>query len=121
LSGDHLDDVWHWLKPALDLAHGTHEQRDIFDGLVCGEFQLFKGSKSAALTEVIKYPRLRSVRVFIAGGDLEELVSIEEEITSWAREINAQRVEICGRRGWLRALTDYEESSTVMSKDIDHV
>jgi hypothetical protein len=111
--------AWPHLKKALRLTGGTHTKRDIFDGIMVGDFQLWRSRRSSALTEVVRYPQLRSVRVFLAGGDLEELKTVEQKICAWAKEIGAKRVEIAGRRGWLKALDSYTETCTWMQKEID--
>jgi hypothetical protein len=115
---DDFNKSWPHLKKALRYTGGTHTKRDIFDGVASGDFQIWPGHRSAALTEVIKYPQKRAVRVFLAGGQLDELKKVEARICAWAREIGATRVEIAGRRGWLRSLDDYEESCTWMHKEL---
>ena len=115
---DDFETSWPHLKKALRLAGGTHTKRDIFYGIAVGDFQLWPGRRSAALTEVVKYPQMRSVRIFLAGGQLDELVKVEKNICNWAQEIGAKRVEIAGRKGWLRALDDYQETCTWMHKEL---
>ena len=110
---------WPWLEKALNLTGGTHTQRDIFDGLWTGDFQLWPSENAAALTEVVTYPQMKTARIFLAGGDLDELKITHEKIERWAlNEINAQRLEICGRDGWLRALDGYTKICTVVAKDL---
>jgi len=118
---DDFQRSWPHLKKALRLTGGTHTKRDIFDGIAVGDFQLWPGRRSAALTEVIKYPQMRAVRIFLAGGQLDELKKVERNITAWAKEIDATRIEIAGRRGWLRSLDDYQETCTWMHKEIKDV
>jgi hypothetical protein len=118
---DDFQRSWPHLKKALRLTGGTHTKRDIFDGVAVGDFQLWPGRRSAALTEVIKYPQMRAVRIFLAGGQLDELKKVERNITAWAKEIDATRIEIAGRRGWLRSLDDYQETCTWMHKEIKDV
>ena len=116
---DEFNDSWPHLKKALRLTGGTHTKRDIFDGIAVGDFQLWPGRRSAALTEVVKYPQIRAVRVFLAGGQLDELKKVERSISKWAQDIGARRIEIAGRRGWVRALDDYNETCTWMHKELD--
>lgn len=118
---DDFQRSWPHLKKALRLTGGTHTKRDIFDGVATGDFQLWPGRRSAALTEVVKYPQMRAVRIFLAGGQLDELKKVERNIVAWARSIDASRIEIAGRRGWLRSLDDYQETCTWMHKEIKDV
>ena len=116
---DEFNESWPHLKKALRLTGGTHTKRDLFDGIAVGDFQLWPGRRSAALTEGIKYPQIRAVRIFLAGGQLDELKKVERNICNWARDIGAGRVEIAGRKGWLRALDDYQETCTWMHKELE--
>jgi len=118
LANDFLR-CWPWLAKALDLTGGTHTQRDILDGTLDGSFQLWPSENAAALTEIVSYPQMKTVRIFLAGGDLNELKETHEKIERWAlKTIGARRLEICGRDGWLRALDGYKKICTTVAKEL---
>lgn len=117
-----LAEVWpeavEHLKPALERARGTHTIDEIFAGVMRGELQLWVGNHSAGITEVVTYPRCKAVRIFLAGGDLEEMKHMERVLSEGARELGFDRIEIGGRRGFLRALVGYEELCTYVMKEL---
>lgn len=109
-----------WIEAALEYTGTprTHELSDIRDAILVSKMQFWPGQRSAAVTEVAVYPRLTACRIFLAGGDLEELKLIEKHICDWAKHIGCSRVEIAGRAGWQRALPGYVRASTWLTKEI---
>lgn len=87
-------------EAALVYCHGTHEWSDILNALVAGKMQLWTMGKSMIVTEVVEYPRLRSCRMFLAGGKLDELIEMATDVEKSAAEIGCSQVELSGRRGW---------------------
>lgn len=112
-----------WIKAALRYTGEppTHDLSDIKETVLRGKMQFWPGKGSAVVTEVAIYPRVKAVRIFLAGGDLSELKEIEKSICEWARDIGAGRVEIAGRPGWERALDGYARASTWLAKDLMNV
>jgi hypothetical protein len=106
------------LQPALDLAGVAFDLTDVFSAVASMDAQLWVDTKSAAVTRIEEYPRTRACRIWLAGGDLDELQDVEREIVDWAKTIGCSGVEIYGRRGWLKALEGYDEGATVMYKEI---
>jgi hypothetical protein len=109
-----------WISAALEYTGEppTHTLEDVRDEVLSGRFQFWPGARSAVVTEIAQYPRVKAVRIFLAGGDLSELQLIETEICDWAKHIECSRVEIAGRAGWQRALPGYVRASTWLAKDI---
>ena len=106
---------------ALSYAGGTHRIQDIQEACLVGMARLWLGDKCAAVTEIITYPRRKSVRIWLAGGDLGELTDeILPQIEEYAAAQGADRVEIAGRRGWQRHLAakDYHPAAVVVTKEI---
>ncbi|MBL8630695.1 MAG: hypothetical protein JNM81_13750, partial [Rhodospirillaceae bacterium] len=56
--------------------------------------------------------------MFLAGGDLAELQAMELDVAAQAKAAGITRMEISGRRGWLRSLPGYRELCTTFIKDI---
>lgn len=100
---DSWDKARRILAPAIEHG-GTHSERDVFDAIVAGHAQLWMWGSSAAVTEIVVYPLLKSCRVWLAAGDLAEIRDIEQQIEGWARQHGCARLEIIGRKGWLRKL-----------------
>jgi hypothetical protein len=94
-----------WIEGALAHAKGTHAIEDVEAGVATGQFLLWPGDRSAALTEIHQFPRARFLHVFLAGGDLNELR--DQMVPMWrvyAKLKECSHLTICGRRGWERAL-----------------
>tara|TARA_Y100000310_G_scaffold42879_1_gene40046 strand:- start:57 stop:377 length:321 start_codon:yes stop_codon:yes gene_type:complete len=105
--------------PAIEYLHGTHTADDVIVSLIKGELRLWPGQESALVTEFIQYPRLKALHVFIGGGDLHELTTvIEPQLVICARQNQCQRITGIGRKGWEKALPDYEKRMILMEKDL---
>ena len=97
------DYIWDLLLPATE-GFECVDREEVQQGLDEGMFTLFEGLESAAVTCAFG----DSLRVGLAGGNLEELKHIEEEICDFAKARNFRFVEIIGRPGWERELPDYK-------------
>jgi hypothetical protein len=95
-----------WIEAALEYTGGTHGIEDVRAAVAAGSMQLWPGERSALVTEVVQYPRLKAARIFAGGGDLDELRLMGESVMAWAAWNGCQRVEGFGRWGWGRALDD---------------
>lgn len=114
-----LDEIWRrcapWLARALD---GSHTLDDVWAGVQRGEFHLWPGSRSAAVGELVEHPRRRDYHVWLAGGDLAELKTMERSASAFARALGCDRITLHGRKGWARALTDYRPVYLALAKDL---
>jgi len=119
--GEELARCSKWLQAALDHAGGTHTLEDVEEGVRNGTLFFWPGHNSAAVTEVIEYPKRRVFHIFLAGGDLEELSIMEESATAFAKHLGCQGMSIAGRRGWVKAFKDkgYKEYLTTVIKPLE--
>lgn len=102
-----------WIEDALEYAHGSHTLGDVWDAVERGDAQFWPAEKAGLVTEIIDYPQRRTLRFWLAGGDLETLKILEEQAIEWSKEWGCTAAEIIGRRGWIRALDGYEEAGTI--------
>lgn len=102
-----------FIKAALEHAHGSHTMADVFASVIRGDAQFWFGKDAGLVTEIISYPRRRTLRFWLAGGNIETLKELEERAIEWSKGYNCVACEIIGRRGWVRALDGYEEAATV--------
>jgi hypothetical protein len=105
-----------YLQPALDRGGNTHTTDDIRAGVISGLYQLWVGDKSAAVTEVISYPKSKGCRIFLAGGDMNELLEMQPDLDRWAKSIGCRFIEIAGRPGWERIHKDFKKHSVTLRK-----
>lgn len=121
-ANDRLTDQWlrcqKWISDALEYSGGTHSIDDVYLACAVGEAQLHPLEKSCIITEVVDYPSLTVCRIWLAGGDLDELVEAEKSIAVWAKAQGCDAMEINGRKGWQRQLKDYTATSVVLTKDL---
>lgn len=110
-----------WLNPSIEKTFGTHTEEDVF--LMCATGQngsrLWVFENSCAITEFQQFPQMKVCNLFLVGGDLEELLSKEPEISKFAKENGCSRLTGAGRNGWKRTHPDgWNFSCTALYKDI---
>jgi hypothetical protein len=109
------DYIWDLLEPATE-GFECVDREEVQRGLDEGMFTLFEGLESAAVTCDFG----DSLRIGLAGGNLQELKQIEEEICDFAKARNFRFVEIIGRPGWERELPDYKRTAVLLRKELGY-
>jgi hypothetical protein len=104
--GDYIED-------ALEYAEFSHTLEDVLRVVLAGDAQFWPQDDAALVTEIIDYPQRRTLRFWLAGGNLETLQELEIGAIEWSRLWGCTASEIIGRRGWVRALNGYKEAATV--------
>lgn len=98
----------------------SHELIDVARAIASEQAQLWRGRKSEIVTEIRQYPKAKVCRIWLAGGDMNELVNeMLPDVEAWAKARGCGRVEICGRKGWKRVLKGYREPYAVLTKEIE--
>jgi len=109
----------HHILAALEHAGDTHTEHDILDLLRNDQAQFWPADNSAMVTEIVGYPNGSHCRIWLAGGNYDELRELERDrLIPWARQRGCRRIELVGRKGWARRLKDYKEVAVVMAKEI---
>ena len=108
------DHIWDQLAPAT-VAFDNVSRLEIESGIESGDFQLFMSKNSAAVTCAFG----NSLRIGLAGGDLDELLDIEKDICDYARSQGFDSLEIIGRPGWERVLDGYRRTAILLRKELD--
>lgn len=117
---DELERCRPWIEAALDRSGGTHLFEDVVDSIMSGHMQFWPAEDSCAVTEIIVYPRKKVLHVFLAGGKLETIVSMNESAVEWAKSIGCQGMSIAGRKGWIKVLKSkgWKEQFTNLSLEV---
>lgn len=122
--------VSNWPRIATMLAPALNDPqrytiRDLFDRAMLGRVQLWvaaselRGVLAAFATDVLEYPRSRTLRIFLgAGTDHRAWSDKIRVLEEYARSRNCQHVEIQGRRGWERVFPDYEHRYVVLAREV---
>ena len=109
----------HHILAALEHAGGTHTEDDVLDLLRADQAQFWPADNSAMVTEIVGYPNGNHCRIWLAGGEYDELRALERDmVIPWASSMGCRRIELVGRKGWARRLTDYNEVARVLAKEI---
>lgn len=107
-----------FIERALEYSKGTHTIDDVALLVGAGHFKVWIGKGCAMLTEVQLYPRMKILNVFAAGGDMKELLTLEESLIGAAKELGCERITEIGREGWLKVLPGAEKLGTALYRDI---
>lgn len=107
-----------WLEPALEGSFWTWPEVEA--GVIGNKAILVPGNKAAMLTEDQIYATGRVMHVWIAGGDMDELVAMAPGVEALARLRGCKTVTIDGRRGWERILKafGYKLTSCTLQKEL---
>lgn len=110
-----------WIEAALEYSGGTHDFGDIVDGVLCGRMQLWPAPKGCLVTEVVTFPRKKTINVFLGGGELEQLDDMHADVIAWAKEQGCTAATISGRPGWTRAFKGrgWKPLHTTLVKEFD--
>ena len=95
------------IEAALEYTGGTHDIIDIYEGLYKGTMQLWPAKKSCLVTEIINYPKMKVLNIFLGGGDLTEILSMHEDVIRWAKDQNCSALNMTGRFGWKKPLAKH--------------
>ena len=95
-----------WIESALEYGGGTHTFEDVKCGIIAGTSQLWPAANSCLVTEITKHPQKKVLHIFLGGGDLEEIKSMQPDVIAWAKSQDCESLTMTGRKGWSKALAD---------------
>lgn len=109
-----------WIEAALEYSGGTHDFQDIVDAVLEGRMQFWPAPKGCMVTEIITYPKLKALHIFLAGGELRQLLDMEPSLENWAKYQRCDRITLNGRPGWKRVLEkrNAKVTHTFISKEL---
>ena len=108
------------LDSALEFSGGTHTFEDVVEAVDEGVMQFWPASESCLVTQLVVYPQLRSLHIFLAAGNLEQIKDYDESLNEFSRQLGAKHITLSGRKGWQKALKDigYKPSHITMYKEV---
>lgn len=113
---EHYDVIWPhihaYMEGAAKYTYGRFEAEDIKENLKTKEQQLWIAFndyiKGAVVTEIIQYPRMRTLVMHFTGG--KELQSWKQPMLNilqkYAKEKGCDVIESMGRSGWSKVFKD---------------
>lgn len=99
----------------------THDIEDVERMVESGEAQLWVGKKSAAVTEIIRFPKCKTLHLWLCGGDLLEITEeMLPRAEAFARAEGCTRLTTAGRIGWDRVMKKhgFTPIASVCAKDL---
>lgn len=94
------------LQRALDVAGNTHTADDVAELVKAGRMQSWVNGDSLVVTEVVQYPRTNALNVFLAVGNMDEVLDLIPMMAEFGRQHGCTKMRMQGRRGWARVLPD---------------
>jgi hypothetical protein len=109
-----------WLEAALERSGGTHTLEDVVQSIQTGAMQFWPAPRGCAVTEVVNYPQKKVLHIFLAGGEMDQIIDMDSSAVEFAKMNGCTGMSIAGRKGWAKVLKNkgYEETFTVLGKDI---
>lgn len=109
-----------WLEAAIAYGDGCHDFDSVAAGVLTGRFRLWVRPKGCAVTEIQVYPKKRVCNVFLAGGDMQTILDLEEPCMEYAMNQGCADVVLTGRDGWERVLgaRGWEKTHTSMRRKL---
>lgn len=109
-----------WIESALERSAGTHTFDDVVHSISLGTMQFWPAPKGCAVTEIVTYPKKKVLHIFLAAGELEQIIDMDSSAVEFARINGCTGMSIAGRKGWSKVLKNsgYRETFTVLGKDI---
>ena len=96
------------MENALAYSGDTHEIIDVFHAIIRGDMQLWAAEQGCLVTEIIVYPRKKVLHIFLAGGKLECLTDMHNDVIEWAKLQGCSALTLSGRMGWKKALERFD-------------
>ena len=109
-----------WIEAALEYSGGTHDWSDIVEGIHSLRYQFWPAEKGCAVTEIIMFPKKKIFHVFLAGGEMDQIVDMNDSAAQFAKAQGCDGMSIAGRKGWSRVLKNegWTESFTTLAKEL---
>lgn len=102
-----IDHCREWIEDALQYSGGTHTFEDVAERILDGRLQLWPADRGCAVTELVCFPQKKTLHVFLAGGEMDQIIDMIDSAVAWGKQQGCTGMTIAGRRGWERVLAKY--------------
>lgn len=109
-----------WIEDALEYSGGTHDFAHVLQAILNGNMQLWPTEKGCLVTEIVTYPKKRVLHIFLAGGDLDQILDMEDSVIEWGKMQGCTSLTLAGRKGWVKTLANrnWKQQFAVVGKEI---
>lgn len=98
------DEMIRRFNKALEVAGGYHTISDVQERCVDGRCQSFQHEDGVIVTELLEYPNTRVMNVVLAAGDMNDVLTAQQEMIKFAKQHGCDKIIMRGRKGWRRVL-----------------
>lgn len=108
------------IERALTYGGGGHTFDYVAARVLSGDCDIYILPNSIIIAEIGEQTNFSVYHGFIAAGNLEEILSFDEQFQHEARIRGCKKVSIAGRRGWLKPMKSigWDEAICIMYKDV---
>lgn len=104
---------------AIEMTGGTHNEDDVLEAIIQGRMLLWTKGTSGLVTEFCQFPRMKVINVFLAGGELNDILPLQKEVEDFGRRNGcAKATMLAARDGWLRTIEGGKKAGVYMTKDL---
>ena len=93
-----------WIEAALKRSGDLNTWAEVYSGICSGKMQLWPEERGCIITEIVVYPNTKALHVFLAGGELDEILQMTENVKEWAKLQGCSFASFDGRFGWQKPL-----------------
>lgn len=108
----------HLIEPALEYSGNAFSWHDVLDRVAMGKARIWNRGDAAGVTEVLNFPQKRVCNIWLAGGNMESLLTMLDDVLVWAKENNCSEVTVQGRKGWQRVLPGFSVRTVELVRSI---
>lgn len=114
------DEIIRRVQRALHLAGDTHTWADVCDGLSKGAFQIFWSGDGCAITEIVQFPKKRTLHCWIVAGQMPGVMELQEKVIAHAKANECHLMTTYARKGWRKILPTYgwKEDAVILTHEV---
>lgn len=116
---DDLERCRPWIEAALAKNDNLNTWEEVLGGIASGHMQFWPKPKGCIITQVVIYHDKKALHVFLAGGELDAITDMTEELVEWAKRQGCSFATFDGRMGWKKPLEKlgWKEKSITMQME----
>ena len=127
---DEISEIWHRVENHIEQSsrhsEGELTTSDFYVALIEEDMQLWVAVEdgddiiATLITQIVHYPQKKVLRLIAVGGEkMERWLHFMKDIEEFARLTHCSSMEVWGRKGWKKILTDWKDSYVVYTKELD--
>lgn len=102
-----IENCREWIEAALEYSGGTHDFIHVVEGIKSGTMQLWPTPRGCIVSEIVLYPNLKHLNIFLGGGELDQIMDMHTDVINWAKAQGCSALTMTGRAGWKKPLSEH--------------